>query len=139
GTARAIIEKGSELGVITPATTTMSTMAQRRHEESCLGDSTPAISSDTRSTGNSKVSPKMVIINTMRLRYLVGSRIAVRLGPPMWSRKLRAWGKVRYATRQPRPNRTMDAAMKGMAYFFSLECRPGVMKRHNSQRRTGEA
>ena len=31
--AMAIIENGSELGVTTPATTTMSTMAHRRHED----------------------------------------------------------------------------------------------------------
>ena len=89
------MEKGSELGVITPATTTMTMMAHRRHDDSCLGVTTPASSNDTSSTGNSKVRPKMVIISTMRLRYLLGSKIWVRLGPPMWSRKLRAWGKVR--------------------------------------------
>ena len=72
GMAMAIIEKGSELGVTTPATTTISTMAHRRHEESFFGVSTPAISRETRSTGNSKVSPNTVIRSTMRLRYLVG-------------------------------------------------------------------
>src|SRR5665213_1769464 len=117
--AIAIIENGSELGVTTPATTTINTMAHRRQEDSCLGVSTPATCSETSSTGNSKVSPKTVISSTMRLRYLVGSRIWLRLGPPTESKNLRAWGKVTYATRHPTANRVIDATMKGMAYFFS--------------------
>ncbi len=68
---------------MTPATTTMSTMAHRRQDESCLGVTTPASSSETSRTGNSKVNPKMVIIKRIRLRYLRGSRISLRLGPPM--------------------------------------------------------
>ena len=38
GTASASIENGSPLGVITAANTTMSTMAQRRHDASFRGD-----------------------------------------------------------------------------------------------------
>jgi hypothetical protein len=66
--AMAIIENGSELGVTTPATTTMTTMAHRRHDESFFGVSTPAISSDTKRTGNSKVRPNTVIKSTIKLR-----------------------------------------------------------------------
>src|SRR5665213_743901 len=111
--AMAIIENGSELGVTTPATTTINTMAHRRHEDSCFGVNTPASSNDTSSTGNSKVSPKTVINRTMRLKYLVGSRIWLRLGPPTESKNRRAWGKVMYATRQPTANSRIEAAMKG--------------------------
>ena len=67
GMASAIIENGSELGVITPATTTMRTMAHRRHEESFRAVSTPATSRETRSTGNWKVMPNTTINSTMRL------------------------------------------------------------------------
>src|SRR5664280_908258 len=137
--AKAIIEKGSELGVTTPATTTINTMAHRRNEESCLGVSTPANSSDTSNTGNSKVRPNTVISNTMRLRYLVGSRIWVRLGPPILSSQPNAWGNVRNATSDPRANKAIEATMKGIAYFFSLGFNPGVMNRQSSQRSTGEA
>ena len=37
GMAKAIMENGSELGMTTPATTTMTTMAHRRHEELLRG------------------------------------------------------------------------------------------------------
>lgn len=73
GTASASIEKGSPLGVITAANTTMRTMAHLRHDFSLAGDSTPASSSETRTTGNSNVSPKTVMSATMSPRYLLGS------------------------------------------------------------------
>src|SRR5664280_163199 len=137
--AKAIIEKGSELGVTTPATTTINTMAHRLNEESCLGVSTPANSSDTSSTGNSKVRPKTVISNTMRLRYLVGSRISVRLGPPMLSSQPNAWGNVTNATIDPRRNKAIEATVKGIGYVFSLEFNPCVMNLQSPHRSTGEA
>jgi len=73
GTARANMENGSELGVKTAATTTMMMTAQRQACRSRAGVTTRASSSETSTTGNSKVSPKIVIINRIRPRYGIGS------------------------------------------------------------------
>jgi hypothetical protein len=51
------MEKGSELGVKTAATTVMRMTAQRHERRSRAGVTTRASSKDTRTTGNSKVMP----------------------------------------------------------------------------------
>ncbi len=67
------MEKGSELGVKTAAITTMMMTAQRQERRRRAGVTTRANSSETRTTGNSKVRPKIVIIKRIRPRYGMGS------------------------------------------------------------------
>ena len=72
-------------------------IAQRRHLESFAGVSTPAISSATSTTGNSKVTPKATISSRISCTYEFGDKMAtiVLLGPLTSKRKRMAWGKVR--------------------------------------------
>ncbi len=72
GTAMAIIENGSELGVITAATMAIASIAHLRQADNLAGVRIPASSKEMSTTGNSKVSPKATIINTTKFKYLVG-------------------------------------------------------------------
>ena len=57
----------------TAAITTMMMTAQRQERSRHAGVTTRASSSETRTTGNSKVRPKIVIIKMIRPRYGIGS------------------------------------------------------------------
>ena len=101
--------------------------------------STRAISRNTRITGNSNESPNARIISETSEMYLSAVSSGWRSDPPMLSRNFSAGSSVRSATTAPIANSTIDERMNGIAYFFSVGFRPGVMNRHSCQSQTGSA
>ena len=68
----------------------------------------------TSTTGNSKVTPKMNIINKNSVRYWLGLYSVSSVLPPMDSRNWMACPKLKYATVMPAMKKTSDAETKGM-------------------------
>src|ERR1700674_4118152 len=105
GMAMARNEYGSLLGATTAATTTMITMAGRRHFRHFLVGTAPEIIRNTRTIGKRKTPPKMAAEAKKRLTYFWGPKRGATSEPLTEIRKSRALGNTRMDVVTPRLNR----------------------------------